>query len=224
MNRRSIAVISGLSLIVMAIVAGFSFGYAYPELYLTEEPELLKENILQNKGLYQYMLIGIAIIILLDILVAFSLYKYFASDHKNISFISGLLRVVYAIIFGIAMYFLAINLSTNELTNQMIKSNFDKFQAIWNSGLIIFGFHILLIGILMKLHKKIPSVLWTITLIAGLSYVMVNLLKIENSAPQLVKYFEMVLALPMIIGELGFAVWLLVRGGKGKGVDAETIS
>jgi presenilin-like A22 family membrane protease len=86
--------------------------------------------------------------------------------------------------------------------------------------LVVFGFHILLIGFLMKLHQKIPQILWYITLLAGVSYVVVSALKLVSPDAQLVDTLVMVLALPMTIGELGLAVWLLIKGGKEAKVEA----
>lgn len=214
MSQRRIAITTGISLILMAIVAGFSVGYAYSEFYQPEQIGSLKNNVLQNQGLYRNMLIGILIILILDLLVSYTLYKYFANDNKIISSISGVIRIIYTAIFGIATNYLTKNLNINELSNQMVSSNFEQFQTIWNSGLVVFGFHIILIGILMKLHKKIPKILWLLALIAGISYVVVHLLKLGSTNSEMVKNIEMILVLPMAIGELGLAIWLLMNGGK----------
>jgi hypothetical protein len=224
MNQRRIAITTGISLVIMAIVAGFSVGYAYAEFYNLEQLEFLKDSILQNMGLYQSMLIGILIILILDLLVSYTLYKFFEDDNKRMSFLSGVIRVVYTVIFGIATYYLTKNLNTNELTNQIANSNFQQFQVIWNGGLVVFGFHILLIGFLMKLHMRIPKILWYLTLIAGVSYVVVHLLKLGSPNSEMVKNLEMILALPMAIGELGLAIWLLIKGGKETRVKNETSS
>lgn len=214
MNKRKTAVITGSSLLLMAIVAGFSFGYAYPIFDAPAQGEFLKDNLLQNRGLYQGMLAGILVIIILDFIVSFTLYKYFEDDHKRMSIISGVIRAIYTLIFGIATYYLTENLNTNELTNQIASSNFQQFQTLWNSGLVVFGFHIVLIGILMKLHLKIPKILWYITLIAGISYVLTSLLTLKSPDSDMVKNVVMILALPMTIGEVGLAIWLLLKGGK----------
>jgi len=198
MNQRRIAITTGISLVIMAIVAGFSVGYAYAEFYNLEQLEFLKDSILQNMGLYQSMLIGILIILILDLLVSYTLYKFFEDDNKRMSFLSGVIRVVYTVIFGIATYYLTKNLNTNELTNQIANSNFQQFQVIWNGGLVVFGFHILLIGFLMKLHMRIPKILWYLTLIAGVSYVVVHLLKLGSPNSEMVKNLEMILVLPRI--------------------------
>lgn len=214
MNQRQIAITTGISLLIMAILAGFSIGYAYPQFDNPEQFEFLTENILQNKGLYYSMLIAILVIIMLDFIVAYTLYKYFEDDHKKTSLISGTIRATYTVIFVIATYYLTKNLHPDDLTNQIVKSNFQQFQTIWNSGLVVFGFHIILIGYLMMLHSKIPKLLCYITLLAGVSYVLVSALTLENPNSETVELLVMILALPMTIGELGLAVWLLMKGGK----------
>ena len=214
-NQRRIAIITGISLVLMAIFGIFSLGYAYTQFDNPEQSEFLKDIILANMGLYQSMLIGILIIIILDFIVSYTLYKYFENDNKKMSLLSGIIRVIYTLIFVIATYYLIKNSNTNELTNQKVISNYHKFQTIWNSGLVIFGFHIILIGWLMKLHYKIPKILWSITLLAGVSYMITSFLKVVSPDSEFVETLIMVLALPMTIGELGLAIWLWIKGGKG---------
>lgn len=214
-NQRRIAIITGISLVLMAIFGIFSLGYAYTQFDNPEQSEFLKDIILANMGLYQSMLIGILIIIILDFIVSYTLYKYFENDNKKMSLLSGIIRVIYTLIFVIATYYLTKNLNTNELTNQKVISNYHKFQTIWNSGLVIFGFHIILIGWLMKLHHKIPKILWSITLLASVSYMVTSFLKVVSPDSEFVETLIMILALPMTIGELGLAIWLWIKGGKG---------
>lgn len=214
MIKRRIAIITGLALILMAVVAIFSLGYAFSEFNHPEQIDSLKDNILANQGLYLNMLLGIFVILLLDLLVSYTLYKYFENDNRKISLAACIIRILYTLIFAMASYYLTKNLNINEVTNQMINTNFQSFQFIWNSGLVIFGFHILLIGILMKLHKVIPGVLCYLTLLAGILYVIIHILKLTNLNSEIVSTIEMISALPMAIGELGLAIWLLIKGGK----------
>ena len=213
MNRRRIAILTGISLILMTVIAGFSFGYAYSEFYKPEQLESFKSNILNNQVLYKIMLIGILLILILDLLVSYTLYKYFVNDNRKVSLASAIIRIIYTLVFGIATFFLTKNLNINEVTNQSINTNFQSFELIWNSGLIIFGFHILLIGVLMNLHRRIPKILWYLTLIAGVSYVFVHILKLTSPNSEFVMNLEIILALPMALGELGLAIWLLIKGG-----------
>lgn len=214
MSQRQFAIITGVSLLLMAVAAGFAVGFAYPQFYQADQFDFLKDNILSNVELYRSMLNGILLILILDVLVSYTLYKYFENDNRKISLLSGIVRFVYTVIFAIGTFFLAKNMNSNEHTNELINSNFEQFQTIWNGGLVIFGFHVVLIGWLMMLHKGIPKVLWYLTLFAGVSYIVVHLLKLTSSNLSLLSNVEMILALPMALGELGLAIWLLVKGGK----------
>ncbi len=214
MNQRITAIITGMALLLMAIIAGYALGFAYAEFYSPELTENVAARIAQNSDLYNNMLIGILLILILDLLVSYTLYHYFKDDHKLIAISSGIIRFIYTLIFTWATYSLFKNLSDHNLTHELANSNFKSFETIWYSGLVLFGFHVLLLAYLMKLHQSIPQALWGITLLAGVSYVVLHLLKLGFPEAEMVKTIEMILTFPMALGELGLAIWLLIKGGK----------
>jgi len=217
MNKnRTLAKINGYSLLLMAVIAGFAFGFALPKIFNPGQLDFVQSNLASNLQLYKLMLLAILIVLLLDILVSLTLYLYFKNDNRKIALLSGILRIVYTVIFGIAAFYLTKNLNHTETSNEIMINNFQLFQSIWSAGLIIFGIHLFLVGILMKLHPRIPMILWYLALIAGVSYVVVHLLKLTLTHSDIVSNLEMILALPMAIGELGLAVWLIIKGGKTK--------
>jgi hypothetical protein len=214
MSKRKLALITAWSLILMAIIAGFSLGYAYSTFNQPEQIDILKDHVQNSLGLYRTMVIGVILVIILDFIVSYTLYKYFIEEDRRIALMSGVLRVAYTFVFALATYYMSKNLNIAELTNQTVNTNLSLFQSIWSGGLIVFGVHLVLIGVLMKWHKRIPKILWYFTLLAGVSYVEVHLLKSVNPNSAFANTLEMILALPMAIGEIGLAIWLLVRGGK----------
>lgn len=214
MNKRISALLTGWTLIVMAIVAGFSIGFAFSEFNQAKDLESLKYLIQTRQTLYKSMLIGLSVIVLLDLLVTFTLYKYFEEVNKKISFIAAISRILYTLIFGIAFYFLVLNLAYNELSNQQINQNFHLFEVIWNGGLVIFGIHLGLVGYLMMLEKVFPTILVLLVFFAAASYLVVHALKLVAVNQAILEHLEMWLAFPMAIGELGLAIWLIGKGGK----------
>ena len=214
MSKRKLAIITGGSLILMALAAGFSIGYVFPEIYTSEQPEAIKANIIESGGLYHYMLMGIFVILMLDVIVSYTLYQYFKQDNKIISAISSALRIIYTLIFGLATFYLYRNLNLNEIDNDSVYGNFKRFEFTWSIGLIIFGIHLILVGVLMKLHQRIPKVLWLLALLGGVSYMLVHGLKSSVGDSDMISNLEMILTAPMALGELGLAFWLLIKGGK----------
>ncbi len=207
--------ITGYALLLMALLAGFSFGYAFPKIYIPGQPEMALINLKENLTLYQFMLWGILAIILLDLLISWTIYLYFKNVNQKFALLALLLRLVYTFIFGIATCYLARNPGLSDDSNKEIMANYDLFHSVWSIGLIVFGFHLLLVGLLMKQHILIPGVFWNLTLLAGASYCLVHLLKLAG--PELAGWsstLNTILAIPMALGELGLAVWLIWRGGK----------
>jgi hypothetical protein len=153
----------------------------------------------------------------LDVLVSFTFYKFFAHDNRKIAAISGGLRFVYTLIFILGTFFLFRNLTSDAVSDEWILSNFQSFQNIWTFGLIIFGIHIVLLGYLMKRHGRIHDILWVLALIAGCSYSLISSLKLVGFNPEFTGILDMILALPMTIGELALAIWMILKGGKTSG-------
>jgi len=215
MNSRKTAKITGWSLVAMAVIAGFSLGYAYEEVFSSIQTENF-QNAAGYFQLFQIVLLGLCLTIILDFIVSFTLYKFFKNDNRVISLISAILRVIYTLILIVATFSLISNWTIWTTNQAVVIANFEKFMFIWTNGLIIFGFHLTLIGVLMKIHKKIPKILWVLTLIAGVSYIIVHFLKVATpSLEQFTKSLEMILMLLMAAGELGLAIWLIIKGGKG---------
>ena len=214
MNRqRTIAKITGYSLVLMALIAGFSLGFAYTQFIDPSQLEFAQKNLTENLKLYKFMLVGILLVVILDILVSWTLFQYFKNDSKKLAMGSFIFRIFYSLILCIATYYLTINIG--QTNDKIVLENYKLFEKVWSFGLIIFGIHMLIVGLLMKLHKLIPKVLWYLTIIAGASYILVHLLK--TTLPQFTESTDTlnnILALPMALGELGLAVWLIIKGGK----------
>lgn len=202
------AVLTGVSLIIMGVVAGYYIGYNLPLFYNVTGIELGNQLV----G-YKEVLLGLVITIILDFIVSYTFYKFFAPTDIYLSKISGVIRLIYSIIFSIAAYFLFENLAPQSLTDFQIQQNFYWFQTVWVFGLSLFGIHIILLGVLSKKHGGVPKWLWITTLIAGFSYTIVSVLKLIYPGSSSVEAIEMILALPMAFGELSVAIWLLIKGG-----------
>jgi hypothetical protein len=214
-KQRILAKITGYALVAMAIIAGFAFGFAFPKIYNPSQLDVVQRNLTDNIQLYKFMLLGIMVVLLLDILVAWTLYLYFKNEQKTLALLSGIFRMIYVLLFGTATYYLALNLGQSKDSNLLIIENYTTFQTIWSIGLIVFGSHLIMVGVLMKGHKLVPTILWCLTIIAGVSYILVNILKTPSlQLAELSNTLNTILALPMVLGELGLAVWLIWKGGK----------
>ena len=134
-------------------------------------------------------------------------------------------RVIYSGILGLAIINLIQILQIlNRVTGSVsiaktwqIMNHFFAFENTWSLSLILFGVHLLLLGVLVFQSKRI-HLLWGILLIiAAISYIGIHSAKqLFPEFDGLIKTAETILMLPMTLGEIGFAFWLVIRGGKPK--------
>lgn len=211
--NRTLAILTGFGLLLMAALAGFSYGYVFAQIYIPDNPTLTQNNLTERSDLYQWMVVGFIGIALLDTWISWAIYRLFKQDNQLLAMATLVLRVLYTLIFFRAIVCLILN---NGLASPAaVTTNFEGYLNTWTFGLVFFGIHLIVLAFLMKLHVPMPKVIWSLTLIGGVCYVLINALKViflNNMA--MLNDIENILAPLMALGELGLAFWLIARGGK----------
>lgn len=197
----------------MALLAGFSYGYAFTKFYTPNQLNPGPANISENQELYKWMVIGFIFVALLDFLVSWTIFKLFKKENKQLALIISLLRFLYTVIFSRAIIFLINNFELSSKHDVDVNRNFENFLNTWSIGLICFGIHLILLALLLKKHLYIPKFIWYLMFIAGISYLSTNSIKIFiPESHDTINHLETILALPMALGELCFAFWLIFKG------------
>lgn len=213
-------IIAGISLVIMAIAAGFSFGYAHNNL-VADSPESILNNLLANSSLFYSEITGWCIIFITDIVVAIALYFFFRNTSKQLSAIAAFIRIVYTLLLGIAIIqlfkvFAIISVDHpvfDKLLATETAAHFQMFEKLWSIGLIVFGLHLVGLGYLSLKSEFVPRLLGYLLYFGGLGYTFLHGsrqlslfdLKVINSA-------EAILALPMALAEILLAFWLIYNG------------
>jgi hypothetical protein len=224
--QRQTALTAGLSLIAMSLAAAFSYGFVQGTLIVQDDPGATLSNIMSSNNLFNAGILGWLIILILDIMVGWALYMFMQPIHKGLSLLGALFRLVYSAILGIAILNLVfvflltkdpgnLTIFTIDQIQAQVMLLLEAFEYMWSAGLIIFGGHLLILGILALKSTFIPKLIGILLLIASVGYMIVHLGNVL--LPQFDKVtsvIEIVFIIPMTIGELGFGLWLLVRGGK----------
>lgn len=222
-TKRNSARIAGIVILMMAAVAAFTYGYIHKSLVVPNFPEITVSQLRASKWLLRTEIVGWHFILLCDVIVAWALYRFFKDENQLLSQITAVLRLVYAAVLGGAVFKLisilrVINGEAGiapELADQQMLSFLKSFESTWSFGLIIFGFHLLLLGFLALKSKAIYFFWGVLLILAALSYITIHSSKIGFSDfDSQIRTAEMILSLPMAFGEIGFAFWLIIRGGK----------
>jgi len=215
-KEKNAGLIVGISLFVMALAAGFSYGFVQNEI-LADTAVITKQNILDNSHLFIAGVAGWAVIFITDLIVSFALIVFFKSTSNRISLLTAVIRVLYTLILGVAILQLISiipSLSANEKAIAIMQS-FNAFEKIWSAGLIIFGIHLMGLGYLSVKSQVVPRMMGYLPYFAGVGYIFVNSAKQLNyMEPTLLDLTESFLSLPMGLSEILLAIWLIYYGLK----------
>ncbi|TMV44792.1 DUF4386 domain-containing protein [Paenibacillus mesophilus] len=223
--HRKSALTAGISLIIMALAAFFSYGLVHGSLVVQGDAGTTFNNLVSSTHLFQAEIFGWIIIAITDILVAWAFYVFLQSVNKSLSLLGAWLRLIYTAILGMAILCLIIVMLlsrqanylssfTIEQTQALMMLFLDAFESIWSIGLIIFGGHLMVVGYLACKSDRIPKVFGVLLLLAAIGYMAIHLSK--SFLPQYdeaISILNLIFTVPMIAGELGFGIWLLFRGG-----------
>jgi len=211
LHLRKQALTFGWSLVLMAMLAGLGYGYFRGLLYFPTEAQASLDAHLTHTSVLWAEIATWFFIFLLDLLVAWSLFRFLS--HRSLFWARTIFytRLIYSFIllFAIGQLF-RIGMSLSSLSADELLAFRLAFDQIWISGLVLFGFHLMSLGFLCWKLADLPN-FWAILLfLAGLSYTLINGLKVLglNEEAWLVS-LEAVLAVPMTVGELGFGIWAL---------------
>nr|WP_315898445.1 DUF4386 domain-containing protein [Planococcus sp. CPCC 101016] len=217
---------TGLSLLVMAIIALFANFFVFESLIVPGNAAATVENLLANDLLFRFGIAGFIIVLLLDVVVSWSLYILLRQVNKNLALLAAGLRLVFTAIFAAAMFnFLSVlqlirgemylgAMETSQLQAQVMLL-IDAFNNGWLIGLVFFGFHLLLIGYLVFKSKFMPKTIGILVMLAGLGYLIDNFAQVLfSNYNDYATIFLLIVAVPGVIGELVLAIWLLFKGKK----------
>lgn len=202
MERRRLSVIAGISYLIIFFAAIFANFLVLQSLL--DDPVM---TIGENHMMVRFGILAFLITVVFDVVVAWALLELY-KDHV-LSVLSTLFRMMHAAIMGVAVFALVVTLSSSG--SQEILRQADTFNIIWLIGLFFFGVHLILLGRIIGR----PGIIAVFLVIAGVMYM------VDTAAHFLLPDYESyasvflaLVALPSIVGEMAFAIWLLVRGGK----------
>ena len=149
--------------------------------------------------------IGLVGIFLLDIFASYGIYKYHKKEKPKLAKSSSLLRLLYTAIFGVGIGY-------------HIAGNVPMFNKMWGIGLIIFGIHLITLGILFNNEgrkKWVNILIKSLLILAGIGYIIqyLGILLVPNPVG-FAAIVQSIFIGPMILGEVFYGLWMLIKGGK----------
>ncbi|NOH03226.1 MAG: DUF4386 domain-containing protein [Chloroflexi bacterium] len=208
-SLRSAAMVAGVGLLLMAILSPIAYLNIFQGLVKFDDAALTAQNILNSTGAFRTCVILLFTIAILDIVVAWSLYILLVPTNKSLSALAAWLRVIYAgiFIFAISKLYAALQVITADGTQAM--TFLKAFQSIWDMALILFGFHLLVLGYLAFKSGYIPKWLGAFLVLASVGYI------VDGFGKSISANYNLNIAQFTFVGEVLLIFWLLWRGFKG---------
>jgi hypothetical protein len=229
-SLRKAAIVAGAAILVMAAAAVVATDVTIGRLAVPDDTAATLSNIQASGMVFRAGVFSWLIILICDVLAAWGLYVFFKPVNRDLSLLSAWIRLVYAAILGTALlkYIEVLSLTNGgevsallgtELLQARVALLLDAFDDMWSFGLVVFGIHLLILGYLVFKSGYAPKFFGVLLYIAFLGYLVTNLANLLSPAYE---SFEMILQwifiVPMVVGEVGLGVWLLIRGAKVQGV------
>ncbi len=213
------ALIAGLTLLGLAIVAPFAEMYALPKLIVSFNASETAQNIIANKSLFVMAILAYLLAFILDLIVTWALYIFMKPVNEDLSLLTAWFRLVYTVISLVALNNLVtgyrllttpeyLTIFQPEQLHVQAMIFLKAFRNHWYFGLIFFALHLFLLGYLAIKSDFIPKIMGILLIITGLGYLL-NTLK-----PYLFPSVNTDFALYTFFGELIFMVWLLIKGSR----------
>ena len=190
MSSRGWAMTGGVSLLLMAVLAGFGN-------FVAIEGVKTAQDITESEGLFRAGVASLFLVVVLDVVIACALYRVFAPVDRTMSLLAAAFRLVYAAVFMVALGSLLAALRTVD------RVHLDAFDDLWTAGLGLFGVHLLLLGYLAYRSSYVPSWLGFLLAVAGLGYLVEGLGVFFG--------LDLSISVYTFVGELLLAFWLVLR-------------
>lgn len=211
--------IAGLALLAMAVAAPFAELFVYPKLVVAGDPALTVRNIAGHPQLFVAGILGYLITYACDVVAAWALWVFFRRTHPELAILTASFRIVYAAIAMVALLHLVtvFQLLTTPVYAQVfgadgltaqVRLALGAFRNGFGVGLVFFGIHLVLLGVLAIRSRYVPGVMGILLLLAGLGYLVTSL------GPLLLPGVNLHVARYTFYGELVFMQWLLFAGSR----------
>lgn len=203
-----------LAVFVLAILANF---LALAPVLQPNDPAATAAALRDSETAFRLGAVGFLGIFVIDVFIAWALWVLFRPVHRDLSLLAAWLRLTYTLVLGAALGFLYSALWLTATPGALGDGHDDAvllalqtFDFTWVAGLAAFGAHLLVLGVLLLKARGPRWIAWFL-LAAGVAYVVdtvAHLVLADYEA--LADLFLAMVAVPSIVGEMSFAVWLLL--------------
>ncbi len=215
MTPQRLARITGALYVVLAVL-GMLGPLTLESLLVPGDAGATATNIAGASALFDVSLLAWVVIVAVDAAISVTLYLLLERVSRAQALLAAVFRMVYTVVLGalVVHLFVARSLLTSLPGDRQAEAQataaLETFSAGFLVALVFFGVHLVLLGVLLYRSRYVPRVFGALLVAAGFGYVVDSLasLLVEGYGGLLAA----VLLTPAVLGEIGLALWLLIKG------------
>lgn len=233
-SSRSYARLTGVLYLIIALAGGFAILYVPGVLNVPGDPAATFTNIARHRGLFHAGLIGDVVMMVTEVLVSVMLYFMFRPVNATLALAASYARIMMVAVMAAMLFFHAgalaladetVPLSSFSITQRLelaslMRHVHDAGVWIWQ---VFFCLHLLLLGTLVARSNLYPRVLGAGLIVGGTGYLVDSIQMFALPDAGLLAAVKVGLLLVATLGELGFALWLVLRGPRPARAKAQIV-
>ncbi|MEL7534685.1 MAG: DUF4386 domain-containing protein [Bacteroidota bacterium] len=216
--------IAGSLYLVIAIIGFFSIMYVPGEIIADHASDTVK-NLQSKLGLFQWGIAADILTFSIEIVLTSMLFQIFKGQNETQARIAAYARFAMIMVMGVnLLVYLSPRLILENVellesfeANQ-INSLIALFFDIHATGILLwgifFGIHLVFLGSLVIQSARHPSLLGWLMSIGSLGYMLESINEFCLSGNETIGLGVNILLGVVVLGEIGFAIWLVVKGIK----------
>ena len=222
-SSRSYARLTGALYLVIAFAGGFAILFVPGALDVPGDPAATFANIAERRWLFHAGLVGDVVMMTAEVLVSVMLYFMFRPRNATLSLAASYARLMMVAVMAGMLFFHAGSLALADGTVPL--NSFSQAQRIELAGLmrhihdagvwiwqVFFSLHLVLLGTLVLRSGLYPRLIGLGLIIGAAGYLVDSVQMFALPDAAMLEAVKIVLLLVVTLAEVGFALWLLVRG------------
>lgn len=213
---RRAALTAGAGLLVMSGLAAFGNLVVLEGIVEPGNAARTAAAVADSAGTFRLAVVSLFVVIALDVVVAWALYRVLSPVDQALSLLAAWLRLAFAAVFLVAVGGLVgvprlldgdhLAAFSTAQRQALALEQINSFHDHWAAGLFLFGLHLLAVGHLVYRSHAAPRFLGLLIALAGLGYVT------DSLGATLVGESWNDISVYTFIGEFLLALWLVTRG------------
>ncbi|HOV04405.1 MAG TPA: DUF4386 domain-containing protein [Kaistiaceae bacterium] len=232
-QSRGYARLAGIFYLIVVIAGVFAIAYVPTRLQVAGDPAATIASILDRRGLFTLGIGGDVVVMLAEIMVTAMLYLMFRPVNETLSLAAALARLAMVAVMATMLFFHAALVTfadpSGSVTGLSVAQRTDLASAmlhVHDAGVwiwqVFFTLHLALLGQLVAASGAYPKLLGHAMTLGAFGYLLDSVYSFAAPDLAILGHVRAGLLAIVTLAEIGFALWLVIRGPRPSGPSTIT--